>query len=507
MKTILRILIISFSVCIAAGTNAQFNVNITGKNCKGSLLSANAKGGNLTSLEWKLNGEIIATAKCSRKGTTVAGGNGEGDAANQLDDPNGVFVDDEGNLWVADTHNKRIQKFVNGSEYGITIGANLPNAPSSPTNVVVTTDGSVYVADYFASRVKKLAPNGNKWVDVAGQNNEMKLTRGVWVDEDGNVYATDCGNSRVLRYAPGSCIGVVVAGGNGYGSALNQLARPVSVVVDGVKNVYVTEENNQRVTKWLPGALQGVIVAGNYDTSDSLHLLKGKGGVNDPLYGFVSSGKNAKTSSDQSVKIYISDKDSNEVQLWLEGSTTGVTVAGGFGEGDNPFQLNKPFANYVTGNYLFVADRDNARIQRFTLSGNNINTNFIANKAGTYTVTATFSNGSKTESNAIQVTEGCNQSSDASAVSLNKMDANSSAVVFPNPVKNAITVNFQANKTGKYVFELTEAGGKTVLHKEVNAQAGSNSTGMDVSRLLKGMYFLTITDADKTRQTIKLDKE
>ncbi|CAF1397776.1 unnamed protein product, partial [Adineta steineri] len=41
----------------------------------------------------------------------VVGGNGEGDQSNQLNSPDGLSFDDEGNLYVADYWNHRIQKF------------------------------------------------------------------------------------------------------------------------------------------------------------------------------------------------------------------------------------------------------------------------------------------------------------------------------------------------------------------------------------------------------------
>lgn len=44
-------------------------------------------------------------------GITVAGGNGIGSAANQLNSPNDIFVDAVGNIYVADAENHRIQKF------------------------------------------------------------------------------------------------------------------------------------------------------------------------------------------------------------------------------------------------------------------------------------------------------------------------------------------------------------------------------------------------------------
>ena len=508
MRTILLCLTTSFLFYAHTSLYGQCEIKITGKNCKDSVLTANVKGGTLTALEWKLDGKIIPTDGLLRNGKTVAGGNGEGDSSNQLDDPNGVFVDGKGNLWVADTHNQRIQEFIAGSEMGITIGANLPNAPVTPTNLFVSDDGAVYVADYVASRIKKLARNAKKWIDVAGQNNEMKLTRGVWVDKNNNVYATDEGNSRVLKYSPDFTAPVVVAGGNGYGRALNQLAKPVSVVLDNANNIYVTEEKNQRVTKWFPGAVQGIIVAGNFATSDSL-LPAGKGGVHDPIYGFVTTEDNLGKPGNKSVKIYISDIQQNEIQLWYEGDTTGVVIAGGHGKGDNANQLNKPFGNYVFGNFLYVADRDNARIQRFNLVINPTTPRFVADKAGSYSVTANFSNGCKAESNTIQVSN-CNRPPVASPASIlnisKKITSEGSVFVYPNPAVNSATVSFSAVKAGKYVFTLTETNGRILLNKEVNAQAGANSISIDLSHFAKGMYFITITGSNETQQ-IHLNKE
>ena len=51
----------------------------------------------------------------AQTGTTVAGGNGPGPAANQLNFPSGVFVDGAGNVFMADQQNLRIQKFGPGS--------------------------------------------------------------------------------------------------------------------------------------------------------------------------------------------------------------------------------------------------------------------------------------------------------------------------------------------------------------------------------------------------------
>ena len=49
----------------------------------------------------------------STEGTTVAGGNGYGSAANQLYWPRDIIVDASGNYYIADAQNNRIQKTSN----------------------------------------------------------------------------------------------------------------------------------------------------------------------------------------------------------------------------------------------------------------------------------------------------------------------------------------------------------------------------------------------------------
>ncbi|CAF2074304.1 unnamed protein product, partial [Rotaria magnacalcarata] len=51
---------------------------------------------------------IPANANWAQKGVTIAGGNGEGDATNQLYYPQGLFVDDDQTVVIADCLNHRI---------------------------------------------------------------------------------------------------------------------------------------------------------------------------------------------------------------------------------------------------------------------------------------------------------------------------------------------------------------------------------------------------------------
>src|SRR5438552_3777503 len=54
-------------------------------------------------------------------GVTVAGGNGNGSAANQLGWAWGVTVDGSRNVYIADTANSRVQKWAPGAVSGVTV--------------------------------------------------------------------------------------------------------------------------------------------------------------------------------------------------------------------------------------------------------------------------------------------------------------------------------------------------------------------------------------------------
>ncbi|CAF4720586.1 unnamed protein product, partial [Rotaria socialis] len=57
---------------------------------------------------------IPANAKWKQNGVTIAGGNGNGDATNQLSWPRGLFVDDDQTVVIADYRNRRIMQWKNG---------------------------------------------------------------------------------------------------------------------------------------------------------------------------------------------------------------------------------------------------------------------------------------------------------------------------------------------------------------------------------------------------------
>jgi gliding motility-associated-like protein len=255
-----------------------------------------------------------AGSTSASNGVIVAGGNGQGNGANQFDDPIGFFIDDAGNIYVADAHNNRVQKWAPGAANGITVagdfaGGAAANQLSNPTCVFLDANGNIYVGDQGNGRIQQFAPNSLIGVTVAGGNgtgsaaNQFYGIQKIALDGDGNLYVADFGNNRVQRFPAGSTgatNGVTIAGGHGAGTAANQFDFPDGLYVDTQGNVYVTDEINERVQEWAPGSATGLTMAGG----------NGQGA------GMIQFDQPRGIYVDAAGAIYIADSFNDRIQKW-----------------------------------------------------------------------------------------------------------------------------------------------------------------------------------------------
>ena len=361
-------------------------------NCLGldSLLVTSTD--TLASILWYDGSTLMYTAMASQPGSgiTVAGGNGQGQGANQLNWPSGISFDVHGNLYIADTYNNRVQEWAPGATSGTTvagqasgIASSNANALGHPDNAVVNASGTLLVSDGGNSRVQAWPPDANTGTTVAGFNgpgpaaNQFDDNSYICLDQQGNLYVSDVFNARVQKWSPGATSGVTVAGGNGVGSAANQLDEPSGVFVDSHGDIYVSDLLNNRVQEWLPGATSGITVAGGNGAGSAASQLANPTGL------FVDALGN----------IYVDDPVNNRVQEWAPGASSGVTVAGGNGSGAAANQLNNPNGVYVdaSGN-VYVSDTYNNRIQEW-VRHSSIDTTYKPTATGSYTAVITSKTG------------------------------------------------------------------------------------------------------------------
>jgi hypothetical protein len=137
----------------------------------------------------------VATAQWAQDGITVAGGNGQGDAPNQVNYPRGLFVDEKGTVIVADYGNHRIVEWKRGDTSGTVLaGGNGQGARSDqlnrPTDVIFdkATDGFI-ICDRGNRRL-------SRWTDRAGTRTGKTIIKnidchGLALDDKGSLYVTD----------------------------------------------------------------------------------------------------------------------------------------------------------------------------------------------------------------------------------------------------------------------------------------------------------------------------
>jgi sugar lactone lactonase YvrE len=158
------------------------------------------------------NNRVQRWAPGATMGVTVAGGNGYGSNSNQFRNPFSLFVDQAGNVYVSDRSNNRIQKWTPGSSIGVTVAAGINGSGedstqlNDPRGLYVDDLGRIYISDYFNNRIQKWIPGMQYGVTIAGgrgvgeQPGRLYNPSGVYLSPSGELYVTDEGNNRVQKY-------------------------------------------------------------------------------------------------------------------------------------------------------------------------------------------------------------------------------------------------------------------------------------------------------------------
>ena len=136
--------------------------------------------------------------------------------------PQGVAVDDAGNVFVADK--TRVVRLTNSAQW-----TEVGTGPMSAYGVAVDAAGDVYIADADNNRVLRVPADGGAQTEVGTGLNKPY---GVAVDLLGDVYIADYGNHRVVR---------VPADGSGQSTVGSGLSSPDGVAVDTAGDVYIAD--------------------------------------------------------------------------------------------------------------------------------------------------------------------------------------------------------------------------------------------------------------------------
>ncbi|CAF3990257.1 unnamed protein product, partial [Adineta steineri] len=178
----------------------------------------------------------------------------------------GVVVDRSGNIYSALAFCSIIVKWAPNSLTGILVTGKGSYGSGSnelhwPQFMHLDEDrAALYVADTYNNRIQKFIIGGNgTGITVAGGNgaglnlNQLDGPSGVWVTRNGQtLYITDTNNNRVMQWNIGDTQGSVIAGSASgvAGSTNTLLSYPGDVALDPTETyLYVSDYINKRVQR------------------------------------------------------------------------------------------------------------------------------------------------------------------------------------------------------------------------------------------------------------------
>ena len=196
--------------------------------------------------------------------------------ANQL---NGIVVDGLGNFFLADPGNYRVRKVDTNGTITTIAGTNFPPGFSgdggaatnaklqSPEGIAVDRFGNLFIADTPNRRIRKIDTNGII-TTVAGNgsccfsgdggaatNAQLQGSMGVTADGFGNLFIADTSNSRIRKIDTDGIITTVAGtnssayGGDGGSALVARLSNPSRAILDAFGNLLIADTYNNRIRK------------------------------------------------------------------------------------------------------------------------------------------------------------------------------------------------------------------------------------------------------------------
>ena len=247
-----------------------------------------------------------------------------GEAGGKFKYPSADAIDPNGNVWVTDYNNNRIEEFSSTGTFLRAMGFDVKEGGESKYEICTS---------------------GCKAGLAGSGNGQFSGPRGIAISPSGNIYVVDQGNNRVEEF--NSSFAFVGAFGK-KGTELGEFQSPVSVAISPNQAVWVGDYGNNRVDEFTEA---GAFI-GSFGT-----VGEGAGQFKGP-YGIAFSEGNA----------YVVDQGNNRVE---EFSLSGqyIRAFGSKGSGAGQFETPYGIATEPVSGDLYVDDWTHGRFEEFNPVG------------------------------------------------------------------------------------------------------------------------------------------
>jgi RHS repeat-associated protein len=294
-----------------AATSSDLNFPDAVRDPNGTMYIADTNNNRIQAVS---GGGTVTTIAGSAAGTPGFSGNGGAATSAQLTLPAGLWVDASSNIYIADTHNNQVREVsggiitaLAGGQTPYTLqddgdqGPALTSALNQPQAIASDAEGDVFIADAANNRVQEIAAASHTQFGIAmqagdvytvagtatGQDSDLSDPAGLAVDAAGNLYIADSGEAAVQEVSAATGDLSTIAGtpglsgdsGDGGPATSAELGTPAAVAVDKSGDVFIADPTDNDV--WEVPAASGTQY-GISMTAGDIYAIAGGGTLTAP---------------------------------------------------------------------------------------------------------------------------------------------------------------------------------------------------------------------------------
>lgn len=230
----------------AASALAQFSSPGTGEGkLERPLGTAVDKNGNV----WVVDRTNRRVEEFSESGQFLRQFGSAGSGNGQFMDAGGIAISSNGNIVVSDMTNNNVQAFTPTGQFIRTI--TYPGFVD-PYAIAPASGGALWVADNSAHHVFEFSETGTLLKTLSGGDQNgvpLNVPSGLATDAAGNLWVSDTAENRILKYSPSG--GFLMQFGT-TGTGNGQFRNPTSIAAAPSGNLMVSDSTNNRLEEFQP---------------------------------------------------------------------------------------------------------------------------------------------------------------------------------------------------------------------------------------------------------------